>query len=75
MEAPSLTHQRQADIVSDLEMLAPLVIYTDPMQCNEVRGRLTQAHPSAASHRRHGKLHPSGPEKGSVTAEAPVTIP
>ena len=26
VEAPSLTHQRQADIVSDLEMLTPLVV-------------------------------------------------
>ena len=49
VEAPSLTHQRQADIVSDLEMLAPLVIGTDPMRRNEVWRRLTQAHPSAAT--------------------------
>ncbi|MGH3666670.1 MAG: mandelate racemase/muconate lactonizing enzyme family protein [Acidimicrobiia bacterium] len=49
VEAPSLTHQRQADIVSDLEMLTRLVIGTDPMRRNEVWGRLTQAHPSAAT--------------------------
>jgi L-alanine-DL-glutamate epimerase-like enolase superfamily enzyme len=49
VEAPSLTYQHQADIVSDLEMLAPLVVGTDPMRRNEVWGRLTQAHPSAAT--------------------------
>ena len=39
VEAPSLTHQRQADIVSDLEMLTPLVIGNDPMRRNQVWGR------------------------------------
>ncbi len=49
VEAPSLTHQRQGDVVSDLEMLTPLVVGTDPMRRNEVWGRMTQAHPSAAT--------------------------
>jgi len=49
VEAPSLTHQRQADIVSDLEMLTPWVVGADPMRRNEIWGRMTQAHPSATT--------------------------
>ena len=49
VEAPSLTHQHQADIVSDLEMLTPLVVGTDPMQRNEIWSRMTRAHPSATT--------------------------
>jgi L-alanine-DL-glutamate epimerase-like enolase superfamily enzyme len=49
VEAPSLTHQRQADIVSDLEVLTPLVVGSDPMRRNEIWGRMTQAHPSATT--------------------------
>jgi L-alanine-DL-glutamate epimerase-like enolase superfamily enzyme len=47
VEAPSLTHQRQADIVSDLEMLTPLVIGSDPMRRNELWSRMTRARPGA----------------------------
>jgi muconate cycloisomerase len=49
VEAPSLTHQRQADIVSDLEALTPLVVGTDPVRRNEVWSRMTQADPSATT--------------------------
>ena len=49
VEAPSLTHQSQADIVTDLEMLTPLVVGSGPMRRNEIWRRLTQAHPSAAT--------------------------
>lgn len=49
VEAPSLTHQRQADIVSDLEMLTPQVIGSDPMRRNELWSRMTSARPEATT--------------------------
>jgi muconate cycloisomerase len=49
VEAPALTHQRQADIVADLEMLRPLVIGSDPMSRTELWARLIAARPGAAT--------------------------
>jgi L-alanine-DL-glutamate epimerase-like enolase superfamily enzyme len=47
VEAPSLTHQRQADIVADLEALSPMVIGADPMRRTELWARLMAARPAA----------------------------
>lgn len=49
VEAPSLTHQRQADIVTDLETLTPLVVDSDPLRRNEIWSRLSTALPSAST--------------------------
>ena len=49
VEAPSLTHQRQADIVADLEALSPLVIGADPIRRTALWGRLIAASPTAAT--------------------------
>jgi L-alanine-DL-glutamate epimerase-like enolase superfamily enzyme len=49
VEAPSLTHQTQADIVSDLEALATVVVGSDPMRRNELWGRLHSLRPEATT--------------------------
>ncbi len=49
VEAPSLTHQRQADIVADLQVLTSTVIGSDPMRRTELWNRLIAARPSAAT--------------------------
>lgn len=40
VEAPALTHQRQEDIIADLEALRSTVVGSDPMRRNELWGRL-----------------------------------
>ena len=49
VEAPALTHQHQADIVSDLEALATLVVGSDPRRRTELWARLFVARPAAAT--------------------------
>jgi L-alanine-DL-glutamate epimerase-like enolase superfamily enzyme len=49
VEAPSLTHQRQADIVSDLETLTPLIIGADPMRRTDLWSRMTGARSEATT--------------------------
>ena len=49
VEAPSLTHQRQADIVSDLETLTSLIVGSDPMRRNDLWSRMTGARAEATT--------------------------
>jgi muconate cycloisomerase len=49
VEAPALTHQRQADVVADLVALTPLVEGSDPMRLAELWSRLTAAGEAAAT--------------------------
>jgi muconate cycloisomerase len=49
VEAPALTHQSQADIVADLEMLSSTVIGSDPMRRTELWVRLIAARPAAST--------------------------
>lgn len=49
VEAPALTHQDQATIVSDLEALAPLVRGADPLQRNRLWLRLRRELPAATT--------------------------
>jgi len=49
VEAPALTHQHQADIVADLEALAPIVVGSDPMRRTDLWNRLLAARPQAAT--------------------------
>ena len=49
VEAPALTHQRQADIVTDLEGLRSMVVDFDPMRRAELWGRLKAARPTAST--------------------------
>jgi muconate cycloisomerase len=49
VEAPALTHQRQEDIVADLEALTPLLIGADPMQRTALWNVMTAAAPEAST--------------------------
>jgi muconate cycloisomerase len=49
VEAPALTHQRQTDIVADLETLTPLLIGADPMQRTALWGKMTGLLPMATT--------------------------
>lgn len=49
VEAPALTGQRQADIVSDLERLSHVVVGADPMQRNRLWAAMTATVPGATT--------------------------
>ncbi len=49
VEAPAMTHQTQADIVSDLQRLSSIVIGSDPLRRTETWGRLRADAPSATT--------------------------
>jgi muconate cycloisomerase len=49
VEAPALTHQRQEDIVADLEALIPVIIGADPMQRTALWNVMTAAAPGATT--------------------------
>ncbi|MGH8915653.1 MAG: mandelate racemase/muconate lactonizing enzyme family protein, partial [Acidimicrobiia bacterium] len=49
VEAPSLTHQSQREIIADLESLSSTVVGSDPMRRNDVWARLTTLRPAATT--------------------------
>ena len=49
VEAPTLTHQRQADIVADLETLRPLIVGSDPMRRTELWLQMSAALPGSST--------------------------
>lgn len=49
VEAPALTHQRQRDIVADLEALTPLLIGADPMRRMSLWNAMTGLVPGATT--------------------------
>jgi muconate cycloisomerase len=49
VEAPSLTHRRQADIVAALEALTPLVVGADPLRRTELWKQMTTMMPEATT--------------------------
>jgi muconate cycloisomerase len=49
VEAPSLTYQRQADMVADLEALTPLVVGSDPLRRPDLWKRMTDMMPGATT--------------------------
>ena len=49
VEAPAMTHQTQADIVTDLERLTSIVVGSDPTRRTEIWGRLNGAAGSATT--------------------------
>jgi muconate cycloisomerase len=49
VEAPSLTYQRQADMVADLEALTPLVVGSDPLRRPDLWKRMTEMMPGATT--------------------------
>ena len=49
VEAPALTHQSQADIVTDVHALTSIVVGSDPLRRNELWARLMAARPVATT--------------------------
>jgi muconate cycloisomerase len=49
VEAPSLTYQRQADIVADLEALTPLVVGADPLRHTDLWRQMIEVMPEATT--------------------------